>query len=173
VNRSTGLCRPARRRAFLPSLVVSLAAIAVFGVSGASAAGNGPSATGSGHFSAGGALRTFAFNAITHGDGTVTGQAQVNNRGIPGTTPGTDHINVDCLQVVGNTAYVSGTITHSSNASLVGDSGVFSVRDNGQGAKSPPDQISLVYFYLPFPQLCRVVHPTPNQQIDGGNVQVH
>src|SRR5436190_6372306 len=98
MNRAIGLCRPVRRRGFLLSLVVLLAAAAAFGVSGASAAGNGPSATGSGHYSAGGALRTFSFTAITHRDGTVTGQAQVNNRGIPGTIAGTSHMNVDCLQ---------------------------------------------------------------------------
>jgi hypothetical protein len=55
----------------------------------------------------------------------------------------------------------------------VGDSGVFGVQDNGQGATSPPDQISIEYLYSPFPQLCKVVHPAPNNQIDGGNVQIH
>jgi hypothetical protein len=75
--------------------------------------------------------------------------------------------------VVGNTAYLSGTITDSSVASLVGDSGVWSVQDNGEGANSPPDQISLVSFFSPFPQLCQLVHPSPTIQIDGGNVQIH
>jgi hypothetical protein len=161
------------RRVFLPSVLVALATSAAFAVTGAVAAGIGPSATGSGHFTAGGALRTFSFNAITQPDGTVTGNAQVNNRGVPGTIAGTDQLSVDCLQVVGNTAYVSGTITDSSVPSLVGDSGVFGVQDNGQGATSPPDQISIEYLYSPAPQLCMVVHPAPNDQIDGGNVQIH
>jgi hypothetical protein len=155
------------------SVAVALIVTAAFVVGGAIAAGSGPSATGSGHFSESDALRTFSFTAITHADGSVSGNAQVDNRGIPGTTTGTSHIVVDCLQVVGNTAYMSGTITDSSVDSLVGLSGVWSVQDNGEGAKSSPDLISLVSFFSPTANLCQLVHPVPTIQIDGGNVQIH
>jgi hypothetical protein len=170
MHRSTVQFR-SRGRVLL-SVAVALLVTAAF-VGAASAAGSGPSATGSGHFSEGGALRTFSFSAITHADGTVSGNAEINNRGIPNTTAGTSHIAIDCLQVVGNTAYVSGTITDSTVPGLVGDSGVFSVQDNGEGSNSPPDLISLASFYLPFPQLCQVVHPAPTISIDAGNVQIH
>jgi hypothetical protein len=160
-------------RVALLSLVVALIIAATFAVAGASAAGSGPSATGSGHFTAGDELRTFTFSAVTHADGTVSGNAQVNNRGIPGTTAGVSHIAIDCLQVVGNTAYVSGTITTSSVDSLVGLSGVWAVQDDGEGGNAAPDLISLVNFYDPTPGLCLLVHPAPTIQIDGGNVQIH
>ena len=84
MHRSMVLPRGCRN--VLVSLVVSLIVAAMFAVGGASATGSGPSATGSGHFSESGALRTFSFNAITHADGTVSGNAQINNRGIPNTT---------------------------------------------------------------------------------------
>lgn len=171
MHRLMVMCRGCR--GILLSLIIALFVAATFVVGVASAAGNGPSATGAGHFSDGGALRTFSFTAIAHADGTVSGNAEINNRGIPGTTAGTSHIAVDCLQVVGNTAYVSGTVTDSTVASLVGDSAVFGVQDNGEGSKSPPDLISLAFYFLPFPQLCQVVHETPNIQIEGGNIQIH
>jgi hypothetical protein len=160
-------------RGVLTSVAVALTVTAMFVVGSAIAAGNGPSATGSGHFSDGGALRTFSFTAIAHADGSVSGNAQVDNRGIPGTIAGTSHIAVDCLQVVGNTAYVSGTITDSTDANLVGDSGVWSVQDNGEGAKAAPDQISVVSLFSPTADLCQLVHPAATIQIEGGNVQIH
>jgi hypothetical protein len=134
----------------------------------ASADGN-PSATGSGQFHIGTELRTFAFSAIQHKDGTVTGQAQLNNRAIPAT----DHIVIDCINFTGpHTANISGTITKSS-VGAEGDTAVFSVMDNGQGANSPPDMISLVFFTSPSPTFtCNTFFPTPNNAVEHGNIQV-
>ena len=44
------------------------------------------------------------------------------------------HIEIDCLRVVGNVAYMSGRITHSSNPAegVVGELNRWSVEDNGE-----------------------------------------
>ena len=137
---------------------------------GSVAAERGPSATGSGHFNSFGRLRTFAFSAITHQDGSVTGQAQLGNRG----DNTTEHLSINCLEVMGNIAYISGFVLDSSNPDLVGGTGVFSVQDNGEGAKSPRDQMSIVTNSAgTAPMVCQSEHPAPDNQIDGGNIQIH
>ena len=50
--------------------------------------------------------------------------------------------------MVGNTAVISGVIT-KSNTGLEGNTGVFAVQDNGEGANAAPDRLSLVFFYGP------------------------
>jgi hypothetical protein len=136
----------------------------------AGASTNEPSATGSGHFTLAGELRTFTFNAVTHTDGTVTGEAQLDARA----TGFSEHLQIDCLQVIGNTAYMSGTITRSSREDFVGGTGVFSVQDNGEGNNNNEDQISLLHSLLePAPGQCELEHRLPDQPIEEGNVQVH
>ena len=106
-----------------------------------------PSATGSGQFqftSDAGvtALRTFAFEAVKSSDGTVTGQAQVNNRA----TGQMLHIQIDCLNVIGNIAVLSGTATSASGPdNSDGDAEIFGVEDNGQGATAGPDKVTRAF----------------------------
>lgn len=134
-----------------------------------SAGGNsGPSANGAGHFDILGDLRTFSFHANEAKDGSVSGQAQIHNRN----QDVASHIVVNCLRVVGNTAYVSGVISKSSNTLLEGTGAVWSVRDNGEGANAPPDRISLAFVgYTNVTNLCQLASPTPLHAIDG-NIQV-
>lgn len=159
------------QRARIGALTISAAVItaAALAAGPAGASANGPSATGSGHFDLNGELRAFTFSAITHDDGTVTGQAQLNALAIDFY----EHIRIDCLQVVGNTAYISGTITRSARADFVGGTAVFSVQDNGEGADAQ-DQISLIHsFAESAPGQCRVEHRLADRPIEQGNVQVH
>lgn len=136
----------------------ALAIVALGFVPGASGA-DSPSAKGKGDFMMNGNLRTFAFHAIKHHNGDVTGQAKVHNLA-SGTVV---HMAIDCLSLVStNTVLVSGTITDSNVSSLVGQTGVFEAQDSGKGTKdnvegtndnkagsdSPPDRISLL---IPFP----------------------
>ena len=50
------------------------------------------------------------------------------------------HVEIDCLVVVGNDAWVSGLITHPDF--LVGVPAITRVRDNGTSANDPADQVS-------------------------------
>lgn len=84
----------------------------------------------------------FSLSAIEHGDGTITGQWQDTffGRGTPALAL---HVQVDCLVVVGNEAWVSGVITRP--ALFAGLSAVTRVSDNGTSANDPPDQVSFTF----------------------------
>jgi hypothetical protein len=57
------------------------------------------------------------------------------------------HMEITCLAVDGNRAWLGGVTTRSNNESFpVGHEWVFSVVDNGQGANADPDQLSYFYF---------------------------
>jgi len=105
------------------------------------------SATGSGHFQVSGDLRTFTFNANTDSSSNTKGQTQGNNRnsGIKW------HGSLNCLNVVGNVATMSGVVTDITpglgDPFLVGNYIVFQVIDNGQGKNLPADLISLTFFF--------------------------
>jgi hypothetical protein len=101
------------------------------------------SATGSGHMvRPDGSFRSFSFAATKSADGTVTGEVQLNSRGFDVFV----HINVDCLRVDGNTAYMSGRITFVSNPEegFVGELNRWAVQDNGEGPDAPPDLVSSI-----------------------------
>jgi len=149
--------------AFLVSFVVALSI--------ASVRADGPTAaTGAGTLTILGELRNFSFSAIST-NGTVQGQAQLNNR----QQNAVDHIDIDCLKVVGNTAVVSGVVT-SSNSGQQGNTAVFAVQDNGEGKNSPADRLSLAFFYGPqyAGTLCTffTFADFPTSPIQGGNIQV-
>lgn len=104
---------------------------------------SGPSASGQGRIS--GTDRTFAFNAVTHPDGRVSGQGQLTY-----THNGNDvkiHFTINCISVSGNEAIVSGTITNSKAfPEYVGGPCWFKVKDNGEGANAPPDEMTFFIF---------------------------
>ena len=79
--------------------------------------------------------------AIEHADGSVTGQWTDQF----GFGNGGFHAVIDCLEVDGSEAWVSGWITHetiSGDGSLVGEPVSGRMRDNGTSANDPADQIS-------------------------------
>jgi hypothetical protein len=82
----------------------------------------------------------YSFAAIQHQDGTVTGQAEIllqpENERI--------HVAIDCMTIVGNTANISGIITHPGGVFTEGSRVMFTVKDNGEGANSPPDEGSSI-----------------------------
>ena len=99
------------------------------------------SATGSGHMvRPDGTFRSFSFSARKYADGSVTGELQLNSRSFDVFV----HIRINCLRVVGNTAHMSGLITHTSNPAEgeVGELNRVVVVDNGEGRGAPPDKVS-------------------------------
>ena len=82
----------------------------------------------------------YSIEAKQFADGTVTGQYTDQF----GHGDGGFHATVDCLSVVGNSAWIGGVITSGSYGN-VGDRVVTRVVDNGNNANDPPDQITYSY----------------------------
>lgn len=162
-----------KSRIILLSLLVLLAVVAAGVVSTRStsvfAAGNSPSANGHGNLTVGGELRTFSFHAMTRKDGTVTGSATLHNRN----SDVFIHMDINCLRVVGNTAFMSGPITNSSNPAFEGRTGLFQARDNGEGSNAAPDQLSLLAVLVGNTTIdCNTNFAPLLNPIEGGNIQV-
>jgi hypothetical protein len=130
------------------------------------------SASGFGQIHLGLPFRNFAFAATEAADARASGEAQIENRssGFRG------HIAIDCLNVLGNIAVMSGVLTQSTLSSLpVGTDELFAVRDNGEGPDAPPDEITLANGGLGIP--CTAV-TDPAQlapffvPIESGQIQV-
>jgi hypothetical protein len=169
----------AYRHARLPLLVVLAGALALPLAAPAADSPIVQMATGSGHFqytSDTGVtdLRTFSFEAQKASDGTVTGNAQVKNRA----TGQTLNIHIDCLNVLGNVAVVSGIAWSATGpGNTDGDGAIFAVDDNGQGANAAPDRVT--YAYTGSGLVCTDFHspadvnPSLFYDVEGGNIQIH
>jgi hypothetical protein len=83
---------------------------------------------------------TYGFTAQIDAAGVVKGQAQFHHRDV-GIS---NHVAINCLAVVGNNAWLGGTITESTDPMSVGLEIVWRVQDNGQGQAAPPDMVSTV-----------------------------
>jgi hypothetical protein len=92
----------------------------------------------------GNAMERFSLSAIRHKDGTVTGEFEETSEQDGGQRI---HAQVVCFGVTGRTARLAARIDQT-NVSFgpVGSYVVWSVIDNGEGAKSPPDQTTDVFF---------------------------
>jgi hypothetical protein len=137
----------ARKLLGLSIAAATVAALVLTVGSGVALAQVVASATGSGQIHVSGELRTFTFNAQTDSSGVTTGQTQGNNR-----SSGTKwHGTIDCLNVVGNVATMSGVVTDISPVTppffVPGSYILFQVIDNGEGHNAPPDLISLTFFF--------------------------
>jgi hypothetical protein len=99
-------------------------------------------ATGSGHMvRPDGTFRSFSFSARKYADGSVSGQLQLNSRSFDVFV----HISIDCLRIEGNTAHMSGRITHTSDPEQaeIGELNRVIVVDNGEG-HGVIDQVSRI-----------------------------
>ena len=101
----------------------------LLGMSTAQARPSVNKATGGGTYEKAGFLNTIAFTAQVDESGEVKGQAQFQLRDVDLRI----HLDVDCLVVVGNQAWIGGVVKNSSNPALVGSRYVFTVVDNGEG----------------------------------------
>ncbi|MFN2566359.1 MAG: hypothetical protein ABR499_15290 [Gemmatimonadaceae bacterium] len=105
--------------------------------------GNGvvASATGSAHRIRADELWVLAFNAVKRADGTTTGEARIDRKDLGISW----NLDVTCLSVQGNTAWIAGIIRNARGPVIrEGTVSYFYVVDNGEGDGDPPDVASAV-----------------------------
>ena len=103
------------------------------------AATSGPSVNGAGTVSVpGGSTEHITVNVEGQ-----SGRATFQDKAAGGNFNG--QIDVNCVVYAGNTATISGIVTHSNDRSLIGREAVFQIVDNGNGAV--PDFASLINFH--------------------------
>ena len=135
------------------------------------------SATGSGHYFSGGEMRTFAFSAVEHRDGSASGQFEIVIHAID------RHIqaSVTCVRVRNDTAWVAGVVTKTNHpAVIVGRVSYFWAVDGGEGAGAE-DKVSTARINDRVGEDARFCALMPDEQFSGlpgnvvlrGNVQVH
>lgn len=154
-------------------VLAGLAALALVGLTSAPAPADSNAvvnaATGSGHRISGGEFRSFSFSAVRFADGSTSGQAEVYPRSLDAFA----HIAIDCLEVTGNVAHMSGVVTHSSDPSVFvpNEQVHFAVEDNGEGNGAPPDRVTGIPENEP--STCQDALPSAAfNPIVRGNVQV-
>jgi hypothetical protein len=99
------------------------------------------SATGSAHRIRGDELWVLAFSAVKRADGTTTGNARIDRKDLGISW----NLDVTCMAVQGNTAWIAGIIRNASGPVIrEGTVSYFYVIDNGEGADAPPDVASAV-----------------------------
>ena len=131
-------------------------------------------AMGSAHTLSGGEMRIATFDAITHADGSVSGNAEINVLALNVAW----HTRIECLTVVGNRAFLGGTVTTSSDTTRVrvGTKSYFWVEDNGEGDGAPPDRVSVAGINETpegLADFCGLVlNLLPGRDVLHGNVQV-
>ena len=122
--------------------VVAVAALALATAAPAAAAA-GASASGSGTVLFGNTIEHIAFTAQQLTGTAATGEATI----IDASAGVRVHVDVNCLNVIGNYAIVSGVVTQSSDPTAVpvGSEAIFAVVDSGQGGGR--DFASIANFY--------------------------
>jgi hypothetical protein len=151
----------------LAAVVAAVIAVNLGQPSPVVAAGN-PGASGHVNLDIFGGLQTYSFNAIQHRDGTVSGHLVAKSRGQDARI----FAEMDCLNLFGNVAVMSGEVTQSNNPAFPeGFIAIFTVVDNGEGANDPPDLVSDVVV-LPPGSDCFNFIPSPDFVVEEGNVQV-
>jgi hypothetical protein len=88
------------------------------------------SAVGSAHYMSGGELRTMSFSAVSREDGTAQGEFHVTIHAIDRFF----HVNVTCLAVRNDTAWVAGIIDQTNHPAVIpGRVSYFWTTDKGEG----------------------------------------
>lgn len=123
----------------------------------------------------GDAVQRYSQSAIRHADGTVSGQFELKSEQDGGLRI---HGDVFCFTIVGNTARLAGRIDQSDIAfAPVGSYAVWTIIDNGQGSRSPPDLTS--DFFVGLNEATATFHCAvgfnlaPFIPVLSGNLQVH
>ena len=132
--------------------------------------------TGAGNFTdPAGNFRTFAFTAQRRADGSVHGQwERVNHRENASETK--SHGRITCFTIVDNRVWLGGFATSGRLSTPPNNEVSWDVIDNGQGANSPADQISLqgvgrVPGHADF--RCALQFLRTMFDIEAGNIKIH
>lgn len=160
-------------RYFLPILFISAVFILFSYKITVIARNSGPYAGGHGNLFSDGELRTFSFHARTFKNGITRGNLVVKNRELGIRVKA----KIDCLDIIGNQATMSGFITqvNGDDPSLIGDKIWFRVVDNGEGQRNKSDLITLVIAELDEPgdpEDCEEDFELELMNIFAGNIQV-
>ena len=140
--------------------------LAELGVRGNSAASE-HSATGGGSTQ----FFHFGFTAQSHRNGNVAGMVTGNAEVVfVGPNGGPLHIDVNCLEIIGNDAYMSGTLMKAAFGLTNGTEMLFGVEDDDSAAKS--DLISDIFFSPAPPFTCHTFHAKPHYAVQG-HVEIH
>ena len=107
-----------------------------------------------------------SFIAVQYADGSVEGQWTDQF----GHGNGGYHIAVNCVEVDGNQAWISGIVTQSPFEEDIGQPAGTRVVDNGTSANDPPDQMSFSIVGVRFD--CHAKRPYPLFDLSGGEVKV-
>jgi hypothetical protein len=114
----------------------------------------------------------YGFTAQVDAQGNVRGEAEVH---FPSDTVKM-HIDVQCLAIQHNEAWMSGPVTRSNNPDTpVGRVFFWQVQDNGEGQGAPPDRVSN-FIHRPgnnyAPDVCKWKYPLTTFPWDNGNVRI-
>jgi hypothetical protein len=113
----------------------------------------------------------FGFTAQPHSNGKVTGTVTGNAQVVfVAPNAGPIHIDLNCLEIVGDDAYISGTLAYSAFGLAKGTEMLFGVQDDDSAAKA--DLISDIYFSPAPPFTCHTFHPKPHYAVQG-NIEIH
>ena len=118
---------------------------------------------------------TISLGARVNGEGVATGELQAHFS-VPDEKV---HMEITCLSVNGNEAWIGGTVTHSHpSGNLLGNVYIVRFQDNEQGADAAPDRMSVFRSGgLPGPARC-LNRPSGSPEFDllfpfvAGNVQI-
>jgi hypothetical protein len=110
----------------------------------------------------------FSLVAIEHGNGDVTGQWTDQF----GQGDGGIHVEVNCLRVIGNNAWVSGIVKSGNfnGVDVTGQPVITRVADFGTSNDDPPDAISFSFIGLAIP--CTAAPQLPLLPMTDGQVKV-
>jgi hypothetical protein len=135
----------------------------------------------SGHFELGapfGAIaeERYSFTAQTTTFPLAKGNLEIQYLDVAGNTAKV-HSDVTCMSVVDNQAYIGGRarkvwINNQQQPGLEGVSTIWRVQDNGEGANSPPDLGSLIFFFADEQAHCALQFQLPMTPSANGNIQV-
>jgi hypothetical protein len=63
-------------------------------------------------------------------------------------------LDADCMRFLDDrTAIIAGTVVNDSDPSFIGTTAIFTVRDNGQGARAPADEFTGIFYALDNPDV--------------------
>lgn len=118
------------------------------------------SVTGGGTITFGSSTEHISVNVVGN-----SGFAVFHNRAAGGNFSG--RLEIECVDIVGNIATLSGVVTQSNNPELVGSEFIFRIVDNGEGAGGPDLMSLLTASAFPAEEACHIFHELDLEDVKG------